>query len=49
VTTVAIDAFNVLNHVNYVAFVGDLSSQFFGHAVAALPTRRVQATLRFKF
>lgn len=49
VTTVAFDAFNVLNHVNYVAYVGDLSSPFFGKAVSALPTRRLQLTLRFKF
>lgn len=49
VTTLALDAFNVLNHVNYAAFVGDLSSPFFGHAVSALPTRRIQLTVRFGF
>ena len=49
VTSVSLDAFNVLNHVNYTSFVGDQSSHFFGHAVSALPTRRLQFTLRFKF
>jgi hypothetical protein len=49
VTTVAIDAFNLLNEVNYVSYVGDQSSPFFGKAVAALPTRRLQATVRLKF
>jgi len=49
VTTVGFDAFNVLNHVNYVAYVGNLSSPFFGTAVSAFPTRRLQLGLRFKF
>jgi len=49
VTTLALDAFNVLNHVNYAAFMGDLSSPFFGRAVSALPTRRIQLTVRFGF
>jgi hypothetical protein len=49
VTTLALDAFNVLNHVNDASFEGDLSSPFFGHAVSAMPTRRIQMTLRFEF
>ena len=49
VATVAFDAFNVLNHVNYAGYVGNLSSPFFGQAVSALPTRRLQVTARFKF
>ena len=49
VTTLGFDAFNVLNHVNYTAYVGNLSSPFFGKAVSALPTRRLQLGLRFKF
>ena len=49
VATLAFDAFNVLNHVNYAAFEGDLTSPFFGRAVSALPTRRLQLTLRFQF
>lgn len=49
VFTVAFDAFNVFNHLNYTAYVGDLSSPFFGRAVSALPSRRLQLTGRFKF
>jgi outer membrane receptor protein involved in Fe transport len=49
VTTVGIDAFNVLNHTNYVSYIGTLSSPFFGQAVAAYPPRRLQLSLRFKF
>jgi hypothetical protein len=44
-----VDAFNVLNRVNYTAFVGNLSSPFFGKAVAAQPPRRLQLGLRFRF
>jgi hypothetical protein len=47
--TVALDAFNALNNVNYAGFVGNLSSPFFGQAVAALPARRLQLSLRLKF
>jgi hypothetical protein len=47
--TFALDAFNVLNHVNYAAYEGDLSSPFYGRAVSALPTRRMQLTLLFEF
>ena len=49
VATVAFDAFNVLNHVIYAGYVGNVLSPFFGQAVAALPTRRLQVTARFKF
>jgi hypothetical protein len=49
VATLAFDAFNVLNHVNYAGYVGNELSPFFGQAVAALPTRRLQVTARFKF
>lgn len=49
VTTFGFEAFNVLNHANYVSYVGNLQSPFFGQAVAALPTRRLQLTARFKF
>jgi hypothetical protein len=49
VTTFGFEAFNVLNHVNYVSYVGNLQSPFFGQAVSALPTRRLQLTVRFKF
>jgi Carboxypeptidase regulatory-like domain/TonB dependent receptor len=49
VTTFGFEAFNVLNHVNYSYYVGNLESHFFGQAVSALPTRRLQLTARFKF
>jgi len=44
--TLAIDAFNVLNRVNYSFFVGNLSSPFFGRAVSAQPPRRLQLSFR---
>lgn len=47
--TLAVDAFNVLNQVNYVSFVGNLRSPFFGQAVAAQPARRLQLSFRLKF
>jgi hypothetical protein len=47
--TLAIDAFNLPNHVNFSQYIGNESSPFFGKAVAALPARRLQFTLRFKF
>jgi hypothetical protein len=47
--SVGIDAFNVLNRVNFVTFVGNLSSPFFGQAVAAQPPRRLQLSARIKF
>ena len=43
------DAFNVLNRVNYVGFVGNQSSPFFGQAVAARPVRRMQFGVSFNF
>lgn len=47
--TLAIDAFNVLNRVNYAGFIGNLSSPFFGHGVAALPPRELQFSTGFTF
>jgi hypothetical protein len=47
--TISVDAFNVLNHVNYQNFVGALSSPFFGRAVGSLPPRRMQLVCRFQF
>jgi hypothetical protein len=47
--TVAVDAFNVLNEVNYSGFIGNLSSPFFGKAIAAQPSRRLQLSFRLKF
>jgi len=45
----ALDAFNVTNRVDYVTYVGDLASPFFGQAVAAKPPRRLQLSARFNF
>src|SRR5216684_5389190 len=47
--TVAVDAFNVLNHVNLGRPVGNLSSPFFGHSISAGSPRRVQMLVRFQF
>ena len=47
--TLAVDAFNVLNEVNYSRFIGNLSSPFFGRAIAAQPPRRLQLSFRLKF
>jgi outer membrane receptor protein involved in Fe transport len=47
--TIAIDAFNVLNRVNYARYIGTMTSPFFGRAVAAQPPRRLQISLRLKF
>ena len=46
---VTLNSFNVLNHQNEVTFVGVVSSPFFGRAVAALPPRRMQLNLEYKF
>ena len=47
--TLALDAFNATNHVNYGSYVGDLSSPFFGQPVSAKPPRRLQLSGRFQF
>jgi hypothetical protein len=47
--TLSLNAFNVLNHRNDVTYVGVITSQSFGHAVAAQPPRRLQLDLQFKF
>ena len=49
VTTVSLDAFNLLNRVNYQNYVGAVSSPFYGRAVGAQPPRRLQAGFRFQF
>ena len=49
VLTPAVDAFNVLNRVNFAGFVGNLSSPFFGKPVAANPSRRLQLSVRLRF
>lgn len=49
VFTVSLNAFNVLNHPNYVTYIGTQSSPLFGRPVAAQPPRRLQLDLQFKF
>jgi hypothetical protein len=47
--TLAFDAFNVLNRVNYGAFVGTVGSPLFGQPVSALAPRQLQFSARVKF
>jgi hypothetical protein len=47
--TASLNSFNVLNHPNDVIYIGVITSPFFGQAVAALPPRRMQLNLEFKF
>ena len=46
---VAVDAFNLLNSVNFNNYVGDLTSPFFGRADAAYSARQLQLSMRFSF
>ena len=47
--TISVDAFNVLNRVNFQNFVGALTSPFFGQAVGTQPPRRLQMGFRYQF
>jgi hypothetical protein len=47
--TAGIDAFNVINRVNYSSYIGNISSPFFGQAISSRPARRMQLSLRFAF
>ncbi len=47
--TAAVDAFNILSHVNLGRPVGNLSSPFFGRSVGAGPPRRLQMLVRLQF
>jgi outer membrane receptor protein involved in Fe transport len=47
--SIGVDAFNVVNRVNYSAYVGTLTSPFFGRAIAAQPPRRIQLSAGFHF
>jgi hypothetical protein len=49
VLSVALNSFNVLNHPNYVTYIGTITSPFFGKPVAAEPPRRMQLDVQFKF
>jgi Carboxypeptidase regulatory-like domain len=49
VITLSLNSFNVLNHPNYVTYIGATSSPLFGKPVAAQPPRRMQLDVQFKF
>jgi len=49
VLSLSLNSFNVLNHPNYVTYIGALSSPLFGMPVAAQPPRRMQLGVQFKF
>jgi len=49
VISVSLNSFNVVNHPNYVTYIGALSSPFFGKSVAAQAPRRMQLDIAFKF
>jgi hypothetical protein len=49
VLSVSLNSFNVLNHPNYVTYIGTQSSPLFGLPVAAQPPRRMQVDVQFKF
>ena len=48
-TRISLDAFNVLNHVNFGQPVGDLSSPFFGTSISADSPRRLQLSMGLEF
>ena len=47
--TIALDAFNLLNRVNYASYVGTVISPLFGRPVSARAPRQLQASARVKF
>ncbi len=47
--TLGLDAFNVLNRVNYGVYVGTITSPLFGQPVSAHPGRQLQVSARLKF
>lgn len=49
ILSVSLNSFNVLNHPNYVTYIGTASSPLFGQPVAAQPPRRMQLDVQFKF
>ncbi|HYM76741.1 MAG TPA: TonB-dependent receptor [Candidatus Dormibacteraeota bacterium] len=49
VVSVSLNSFNVLNHPNYVTYIGTVSSPLFGQPVSAQPPRRMQLDVQFKF
>jgi hypothetical protein len=49
ILSVSLNSFNVLNHPNYVTYIGTITSPLFGGPAAALPPRRMQLNVQFKF
>ena len=49
VLSLSLNSFNVLNHPNYVTYIGAMSSPLFGMPVAAQAPRRMQLDVQFKF
>ena len=49
VISLSLNSFNVLNHPNYVTYIGTISSPLFGMPAAAQPPRRMQLDVQFKF
>jgi len=49
ILSVSLNSFNVLNHPNYLTYIGTISSPLFGQPVAAQPPRRMQLNVQFKF
>jgi len=49
ILSVSLNSFNVLNHPNYVTYIGTISSPLFGLPAAAQPPRRMQLDVQFKF
>jgi hypothetical protein len=47
--SIGVDAFNLVNRVNYAGFIGTQSSPFFGRAIAAQPPRRIQLSAGIHF
>jgi hypothetical protein len=47
--TLGLDAFNVLNTVNYTSYVGTITAPLFGRPVAAQAPRELQLSARVKF
>lgn len=49
VLSLSLNSFNVLNHPNYMTYIGAISSPLFALPVAAQPPRRMQFDVQFKF
>jgi hypothetical protein len=49
VLSISLSSFNVLNHPNYVTYIGTISSPLFGKPASAQPPRRLQLDVKFKF